>query len=153
MISKRTKYALKAVLHLGKRYGQGPILISEIVEAERVPQKFLEAILLDLKKLGFLVSKQGKGGGYQLATHPSEIRMGDLMRALEGPIALVPCVSQTAYHECEECPDQVTCGVRLLFKDVRDRMVEILDGTTVSNVLDRMQAEGQKVRAVPNWDI
>lgn len=137
MLSQKTRYALRALLLLAKyeKAGKGPILISDLVERGNFPQKFLEAILLELKNNGILRSKKGKGGGYSLAKKPEEIQVGAIIRILEGPLALLPCVSQTAYKKCDECRDEEACGIRVLFKGVRDATSEILDNTSLAKVL------------------
>ena len=134
MISKKTKYGLHALLHLTQHYEEGAVLIADLAEAEGIPKKFLEAILLQLKNHGFLQSKQGKGGGYKLAKHPRDIKLGQVIRVLEGPLAPVSCVSQTAYKKCEECQDETQCGIRLVMKDVREAMTNILDNTSLEEV-------------------
>ncbi|AJE02141.1 RrF2 family transcriptional regulator [Geobacter pickeringii] len=144
MISKKTKYALKALLFLAREYNKGPILIADLARDERIPKKFLELILLALKNAGVLQSKKGKGGGYSLARPPREISMGRVIRVLEGPLAPVPCVSETAYARCEECDDEWSCGIRLVMKDVRDAMAQILDNATLADVLERIEQEKQK---------
>ncbi len=131
MLSKKSKYGLKALLVLAEESGRGPVLISELADRQRLPRKFLEAILLELKRHGILQSKKGKGGGYFLRHDPTEITLGQVIRVLEGPLALTPCVSQTAYMKCEECVDEQTCGVRLAMKEVRDATAHILDNTTL----------------------
>jgi Rrf2 family protein len=115
------------------------VLIAEIAASEKIPQKFLEAILLELKKEGFLESRKGKGGGYSLGRAPEAITLGAVVRKMEGPLALLPCVSQTAYRRCDECTDERTCGLRMAMKDVRDRTAEILDGTTLADMEDRVR--------------
>jgi Rrf2 family protein len=117
-----------------------PVLIAEIAEHEAIPQKFLELILLELKKDGILDSKKGKGGGYLLARPPDTITLGQIIRKLDGPLALRPCVSQTAYRRCDECHDEKTCGIRMVMKEVRDRTSEILDGTTLAQVQAMVKA-------------
>src|SRR5436190_758177 len=107
MISRKTKYGLHAVFYLAKHYSEGSALISNIAKSEKISQKFLEAILLELKNHGILNSKKGKGGCYSLARPPQEIMMGEVVRVLEGPLAPLSCVSQTAYKRCEECRDEV----------------------------------------------
>jgi len=134
MLSKKAKYGLKAMAILAKEYGNGPLLIAEIAKRERIPSKFLELILLELKKNGFLQSKKGKGGGYYLSKMPETISVGALIRALDGPLALLPCVSQMAYERCAECPDEETCGIRNVFKQVRDSTVSILERTTLAEM-------------------
>jgi Rrf2 family protein len=138
MLTKKTKYALQALLSLARDYGRGPILISEIAENERIPKKFLELILLDLKNSGILQSKKGKGGGYFLGRPPELITFGQVIRQLDGPLAPLPCVSQTAYHKCDECKDERTCGIRVIMKDVRDSTAKILDTTTLADALRRV---------------
>ena len=134
MLSKNAKYGLKAMAILAKEYGNGPLLIGEIAKRERIPSKFLELILLELKKKGFLQSKKGKGGGYYLSKLPESISVGALIRALDGPLALLPCVSQMAYERCAECPDEQTCGIRIVFKEVRESTVSILERTTLAQM-------------------
>jgi len=134
MLSKKAKYGLKAMAILAKEYGNGPLLIGEIAKRERIPSKFLELILLELKKKGFLQSKKGKGGGYYLNKLPESISVGALIRALDGPLALIPCVSQMAYERCAECPDEETCGIRIVFKEVRESTVSILERTTLAQM-------------------
>jgi Rrf2 family protein len=135
MLSRKTKYGLQSVIYLAKRHGKGPVLITELAKSEGIPQKFLEAILLDLRNKGILQSKKGKGGGYFLARAPQDITMGEIIRVLEGPLAPVPCVSQMAYRKCEECKSEADCEIRRVMKEVRDAMAKILDNTTLSDVI------------------
>ena len=134
MLTRKSKYGLKALLMLAEAPDRGPVPISELAEAQRIPAKFLEAILLDLKRHGFLQSKKGKGGGYRLSRRPTDITVGQVIRALEGPLALVPCVSQTAYMPCAECIDEETCRVRWAMKEVRDATAAILDNMSLSGL-------------------
>jgi Rrf2 family protein len=146
MLSKKTKYALKALQYLARERSRGPVLIAEVAEKEGIPQKFLEAILLELKKEGFLESRKGKGGGYFLARAPESVTLGAVVRKMEGPLALLPCVSQMFYRRCDECTDERTCGLRMVMKDVRDRTAEILDSTTLADVEARViEAERQGI--------
>ena len=137
MLSQKTRYALKALVLLGEegRKKKGPVLISDLAKRGNMPQKFLEAILLELKNHGILLSKKGKGGGYYLGKNAEEIKFGQVIRILEGPLALLPCVSRTAHRKCDECVNEETCGIRLLFKEVRDSTAEILDNTSLAKVL------------------
>ena len=135
MLSKKAKYALQALLQLAKEYEQGPILISELAHRERIPKKFLELILLDLKNHGVLQSKKGKGGGYFLGKAPQVIYVGQIIRVLDGPLAPIPCVSQTAYMKCQECHDEKTCGIRLVMQEVRDATAKILDNTSLADMI------------------
>ena len=134
MLSKKSKYGLKALLVLGREAGRGPVLVSDIADREAIPRKFLEAILLELKRHGIVESKKGKGGGYFLRRPPAEIAFGEVIRVLEGPLAAVSCVSQTAYMKCDECIDEETCGVRIAMKQVRDATARILDHKTLADV-------------------
>jgi Rrf2 family protein len=134
MLSKKSKYGLKAMLVLAQEAGRGPVLVSELADREGLPKKFLEAILLELKRHGLLQSRKGRGGGYFLGRAPSEVTLGQVIRVLDGPLALIPCVSQTAYAKCEECVDEQTCGIRLAMKDVRDATARILDHTTLAGI-------------------
>lgn len=138
MISKKTKYGLKALIHLAQKYDQGPILIADLAHDERIPKKFLENILLLLKNNGILQSRKGKGGGYYLGRHPSKITFGQAIRVMEGPLAPVPCVSETAYAKCSECENEQTCGIRLVMKDVREAIAGILDGTSLADALEKI---------------
>lgn len=139
MLSHKAKYALKALFVLSSEYGKGPVLISEIARREDIPQKFLELILLELKNQGILHSKKGKGGGYALAKSPSNVTVGHVLRVIDGPLALLPCVSRTAYQRCDECPDELTCGVRMVMQEVREATAKILDSTTLEDVLRRVE--------------
>src|SRR5689334_10294668 len=143
MLTRKSKYAIKALLMLAEEDGNGPVLVADLAERQRLPRKFLEAILLDLKRHGLLLSKKGKGGGYILRRDPKEITLGQIIRLLDGPLALVPCVSQTAYKPCEECVDERTCGVRLAMKEVRDVTAEILDHTTLESLNARTRRPGE----------
>ena len=153
MISKKTKYGLKALIYLARKYEQGPVLIADLARDERIPKKFLEAILLALKNNGILHSKKGKGGGYYLARHPRTITFGQAIRVMEGPLAPVPCVSEMSYAACSECDNEVTCGIRIVMKDVRDAMAEILDGTSLQDVLERVDNAKEVQKGVLNFCI
>jgi len=134
MLSRKSKYGLKALLALAHETGRGPVLISKLADRDRIPKKFLEAILLELKRHGVVESRKGKGGGYFLRRKPAEITFGEVIRVLDGPLAAVPCVSKVAYMKCVECVDEQTCGVRLAMKEVRDATANILDNTTLADV-------------------
>jgi Rrf2 family protein len=135
----KSKYGLKALLVLAREAGRGPVLVADLATREALPKKFLEAILLDLKRHRLVESKKGKGGGYFLRRKPSEITFSEVIRALDGPLAAVPCVSETAYMPCAECLDEATCGVRFAMKKVRDATARILDRTTLADVCARVQ--------------
>lgn len=134
MLSKRTKYGIKALTHLAKVSPLKPVLISEIAEKENISHKFLESILLTLKKSGFLGSKKGKGGGYYLLKKSEDIPMTEVIRVLEGPIAMLPCVSLNFYEKCEDCPDENKCSVHKLMIQVRDNTLKILRNTSLKDL-------------------
>ncbi len=134
MLTKKAKYGLIALIHLARHQSDGPVLISELAETEGIPKKFLELILLELKRHGILRSKKGKGGGYLLARPAELIRLGPVLRIMDGPLAPLPCVSETAYQPCQECIDEATCGIRIIMKEVRDATATILDNTTLAQV-------------------
>ena len=136
MLSQKTRYALKALVLLAEAQneGKGPVLIADLAKKGRMPQKFLEAILLELKNQGVLQSKKGKGGGYALAVDAEEIKIGQIVRSLEGPLALLPCASQK-HRGCDECRGEEGLGIRTLFKEVRDATANILDGASLAKVV------------------
>ena len=135
--------ALAATVQTGQA---APIVqIRDISERERIPAKFLEQILLTLKNAGLLHSKMGVGGGYYLARPPAEISLGQIFRVLDGPVAPVKCVSQMAYEHCD-CPDENTCGLRLVMGDVRNAISELLDGTSLADVTKRIHKADQRIR-------
>jgi Rrf2 family protein len=134
VLTRKSKYGLKALLLLAREYRRGPILASEISEREGIPEKFLQLILLDLRRRGIVRSRRGKGGGYHLARDPATIDFGEVLRVLDGPLALTPCVSQTAYQRCDECADEQRCGIRLVMKGVRDETARILEGASLAGV-------------------
>lgn len=135
MLSKKAKYAIKALIYLGKNKEEGRVLISDIAEKERIPKKFLEQILLELRKHAILQSRRGKEGGYLLAKSPLEINMGQVIRIVDGPLAMIPCVSHLFYEKCEECVDEETCTIRNVLKKVRDTTAGILDNTTLADLI------------------
>lgn len=120
-------------------------MIADLAERDGIPKKFLEIILLDLRNAGMLASRKGKGGGYFLAKPPQNIAVGQIVRLMDGPLAPLPCVSQTAYQPCSDCRDEQYCGIRMVLKDVRDAIADIYDNTSLSDVLERQK----KARALP----
>ena len=131
----KAKYSIRALLYLARNRGAGKSIVREIAQKEGIPQKFLEAILLELRNEGILQSKPGKGGGYTLGRPPDTISLGRLIRMVDGPLAPVPCVSQTAYAPCKDCPDEKTCVIRLVMKEIRDTHAKILDEITFATLL------------------
>lgn len=131
ILSKKTRYAIVALTRLARDYGKGPIQIKEIALSEKIPQSFLENILLELRKMGILGSKLGKSGGYFLLRRPDEVNLAEIVRHFEGTIAMMYCVSEKAYQPCEFCKDEATCEIRRVFKEIRDKNYEILARTTL----------------------
>ena len=136
MLSKKCKYAIHALVHMAKDPAE-KFLIKDISEACNNPKKFLEAILLDLKRAGVLGSKQGKGGGYFLRQHPAEVNLADVVRQFDGASAAVPCATFKFYESCEECEDEETCTVRHAFLAVRNQTVEMLKSETLELMVKR----------------
>jgi len=137
MLSKKTKYGLKALTYLAGMPENDPVLISEIARAEHISQKFLESILLTLRKNGFLASKKGKGGGYYLIKSPDEIQVSSIIRILEGPIAMLPCVSLNYYEKCDDCIDETTCSLNRMMVEVRDSTLAILENKTLADLIEK----------------
>ena len=137
MLSKKTKYAIHALTYLAKKDPSQPTLIVEVSAEANVPRKFLETILLELKKNGVLSSKMGKGGGYFLRKKPSEIQLSTIIRLFNGPIALLPCASKNYYEICDECPDETACGLRIVMEEVRDETLNILENKTIQDIVDK----------------
>jgi Rrf2 family protein len=136
MLNKKTQYAFQALMYLAENQDNGPVLIAEISAAKKIPLKFLENILLELRKAGMLESKKGKGGGYFLNLPPSKIRLADIIRKIEGPIAMLPCASLYFYERCSNC-DEKNCGLHDTMIDVRDATLKILEGKTVADLVKK----------------
>ena len=135
MLSRKTKYGLKALTYLARQESNTPVQISVIAKSENISHKFLETILLILRKAGYLGSKKGKGGGYYLMKDPSEIPIAAIYRLLEGPIAMVPCVSLNFYEKCDDCPDEEACSVHNLMIQVRDNTLQIFENTSLADLI------------------
>jgi Rrf2 family protein len=134
MLSKKTKYGIKALTFIARQPSNKPVQTAEIAESENISHKFLESILVQLRKAGFLGAKKGKGGGYYLIKDPAEIPMTTAIRILEGPIAMVPCVSLNYYEKCDDCKDEVTCSVHQLMVQVRDSTLKVLGNNTLADI-------------------
>lgn len=135
MLSKKTRYAMLALTNLASKYGDGAIQIGDIAKMENIPHRFLESILLELKKMGILGSKLGKAGGYYLIKSPDEVSLLDVIRHFEGTIALMYCVSEKAYQPCEFCKIEATCKIRHVFKKIRDNTYDILQEATLASLI------------------
>jgi len=135
MLTQRSRYALRAMLLLARTDRDTPLPVSRIARESVVPRKFLEIIFADLKQAGLIVAHRGKTGGYRLAKPPHLISFGDIIRVIEGPLALVPCVSRTAYRRCADCLDESSCAIRRAMLVIRDDTARILDGTSLADSL------------------
>lgn len=144
MLNQRTRYALRTLIMLAERYEQGRVQIGDIAESQQVPRKFLELILLQLKAAGLVDSLRGRSGGYWLARPPCDISFAEIIRVVEGPLALVPCASLTAYARCGDCHDEATCAIRRAMLKVRDETVRILGDFTLEDAV-RGEAHAQAV--------
>lgn len=134
MLSMKSQYAFKALTYLSERFNQGPVLISEIAKKKKIPLKFLENILLELKKADILDSKKGKGGGYFLKKSPDKVKVATIIRLINGPIAMLPCVSLYFYERCKNC-DQKNCGLHDMMIEVRDATLNIVDNRTLKDLV------------------
>ena len=141
MLSQKTKYALKALVLLAddEKAKKGPTLISSLVQRGNMPQKFLEAILLEMRNAKILHSKKGKGGGYYLYKKPEEVNLVEIIRLMDGAISLLPCVSLNYYERCDECVNEVTCGIRDAFTGVRDESLKLLSKSTLAQIVKRQR--------------
>ena len=137
MLTNKGKYGLKALVHLAGLTPGTTTSIAAIAEAENIPKKFLDTILLELRNAGLVRSKKGPGGGVALAKAPEEIRAGTAIRILDGPLAPIGCASRTAYQPCDDCADHDSCAIRLTMVDVRDAMSHILDNTSIAQMATR----------------
>lgn len=137
MLSKKAKYALKALEYIARNNDRKPILIGEIALAQRIPKKFLEVILLEMKRAGILGSRLGKQGGYFLEIQAAEVKIGQVVRLIDGPVAMVSCVSDKYYKPCNECKDEAVCGLRHVMAQVREATNSVLDQVTLEDILTR----------------
>jgi Rrf2 family protein len=153
MISMRSKYALKAIAYMARTRDKDSFLIADIAKAEGIPKKFLEAILLTIKNCGILSSRKGPGGGYSLAKSPYEITIGAVIRAFEGDLIPLQCLSESAHAPCPECIDEDTCGIKLVMSDVEKALSSILDSTTLADMIQRSEFERQKRQHVVDFAI
>ena len=135
MLSQKTRYAIRAMQHLADKYGEGPVRLAEIAEAQKIPANFLTTILSELGRFGIVDSLRGKDGGYWLALSPVDITYGDLIRVMRGSLALVPCASRFAHEKCKNCLEEGDCRTRSLMLQVRDRTAELLDSIRLSDAI------------------
>jgi Rrf2 family protein len=142
MISQKARYALRALLYLAARGGDAPVQIAEIAEAERLPRKFLEQILLELKKPGIVRSHRGRTGGYSLGRPARDISFADVLRVTDGPLALSPCVSVMAYRKCDDCFEETVCAIRKALLAARDATAEILESRNLATACAQLKRSG-----------
>ena len=140
MLTKKGKYGLKALVHLARSEPGKAVQVAEIAARENISKKFLDAIMRDLKNAGFVRSWKGPGGGFALSRLPEEIPVGAVVRALDGPLAPIACASRTAFQPCDDCGDLSTCSVRIVMTEVRDAMAEVLDRTTLADMVAKSSA-------------
>ena len=140
MLSQKTRYAIRAMQYLADRYGEGPVQLAEIAEAQKIPANFLTVILSELSRHGVVASMRGKDGGYWLAVSPIDVTYGDLMRLMRGSLALVPCASRFAHEKCNNCLEEGECRTRALMLKVRDQTAEILDSIKLSDRIEPLPA-------------
>jgi len=135
LLSQKARYAIHALIVLARNGGNEPMMIADIAEEARVPRKFLEQILLGLKRRGIVQSLRGRAGGYRLGRPATEISFADIIREIDGPLALSPCVSVTAYHKCVDCDDEATCAIRKVLLAARDATAEVLESRTLAQAI------------------
>lgn len=143
MLSQRTRYTIRALLHLADRYGQGPVQLSEIAETQNIPSKFLTVMLSSMRRAGLVDTMRGREGGYWLAKHPSQISYGEIVRLTRGSLGLLPCASRLAYEQCTNCITEEKCRLHRVMLMVRDETARILDGLSLADPvpLDQMGEE------------
>ncbi len=153
MLSKKSTYGLRALMNLARNLERGQVLISELAQEERIPKKFLEAILLALKNGGILASRIGKGGGYSLSVSPRTLTIGRIVKILEGDLAPVSCLSGVTPAKCDECDDLASCGIRLVMADVQRAMNSVLDTVTLAEMVERSEAARLAERELFDYSI
>ena len=151
-LSKKSEYALRALIEIAGRGPHGIVQIPEISAKENIPKKFLEAILLQLKNSGILRSKRGVGGGYSFSRSPADVTLGEVIRLMDGPLAPISCVSQTAYERCT-CPSEEECGLRSVMMEVRQALVDILDKKTIGDIIRLTALRRQALQELLNFEI
>jgi Rrf2 family protein len=142
MLSQKTRYTIRALMHLADKYQQGLVPLHEIAEAQNIPAKFLTVILSEMSRAGIVVSQRGRDGGYELALPPVDISYGDLIRISRGSLALVPCASRFAHEKCKNCLEEDNCRLRALMLRVRDETAAVLDRITLADRIDADQLVG-----------
>ncbi|MET0178921.1 MAG: Rrf2 family transcriptional regulator [Novosphingobium sp.] len=152
MLSQKTRYTIRAFQHLADRWGDGPVRLQEIAEAQNIPRKYLTVIMSEMTREGLLVSLRGRDGGYQLAVPPVDIRYGDLIRLTRGSLALVPCAARNAHETCANCVPEERCRLRGVMLVLRDSMAEMLDRMTLADPVTLEPAFGTESDAAGGHD-
>jgi len=142
VLSQKARYALHALIVLAQHDGEEPMQIADVAEEARVPRKFLEQILVDLKRRGIVRSQRGRAGGYFIGKPAKEITFADVIRTIDGPLALAPCVSVTAYHKCDDCVDEATCSIRRVLMAARDATADVLESRTIAQAAANARKAG-----------
>jgi Rrf2 family protein len=142
MLSQKARYALHALIVLAQHDGEEPMQIADVATEARVPRKFLEQILVDLKRRGIVRSQRGRAGGYFIGKNPKDISFADVIRTIDGPLALAPCVSVTAYHKCDDCVDEATCSIRKVLMAARDATADVLEARTIAQAAANARKAG-----------
>jgi len=142
LLSQKARYALHALIVLAQHDGQEPMQIADVATEARVPRKFLEQILVDLKRRGIVRSQRGRSGGYFIGKAPKDISFAEIIRTIDGPLALAPCVSVTAYHKCEDCVDEATCSIRKVLLAARDATAEVLETRNLAQAVANARKAG-----------
>lgn len=148
MLSQKARYALHALIVLAEHGGGKPIMIADIARSARIPRKFLEQILLDMKRRGIVRSLRGRAGGYLLGRQPKSITFAEVIRTIDGPLALSPCVSVTAYHKCDDCKDEETCAIRKVLLAARDATAAILEQRTLAGAMSPRRRAPARARSL-----
>jgi len=145
MLSQRTRYTIRALLHLADRYGEGPVQLSEIAEAQKIPAKFLTVMLSNMRRAGLVETMRGREGGYWLARPPEEISYGDIVRLTRGSLGLLPCASRYAYEQCKNCISEEKCRLHRVMLMVRDETARILDGLSLADEVPPEVGVGDRI--------
>jgi Rrf2 family protein len=153
MISKKTKYALMALSYMARQTDTRPIQIADLARSEKIPRKFLEFILLSLRKGGILNSRIGKNGGYRLAHEPSEITIASIVRILEGGFSLVHCLNENGSSECENGADPSSCGIHMIMYEVKEAISSVLENTSIADLISRTDAESFRKSKIIDYSI
>ncbi len=143
MLTNKGKYGLKAMVHLAQYPPGHLVLVTDIACTQRIPKKFLDTILCELKNFGFVESKKGRGGGYRLARSARSIAVGDIIRAIDGPLAPFPCASKTRYRRCDDCPNEAKCAVRRIMQRAQAALSEVLDGCSLAEMREITDADSE----------